>query len=625
MLTVASALCGLFSFAQVPVPEDFPPTDYPQNYFRNPLAIPMSLAANFGELRPNHYHMGLDIRTQKKENLPVYAAADGYIAKVKIEPFGFGQAVYINHPNGYTTLYAHLNQFFPALATYVEQQQYKAESWEIFIDIPPGLFPVKKGELVAYSGNRGGSQGPHLHFEIRKTAGDINLNPLLFGLPVPDHTAPTILELAYYDRGKSLYEQTPHLLPVRRAGRAALKTPSLADSLATGSAMPVLYSVTPGLVTVSFCRISFAIASFDTQSGSANPNGIYQAVLFDNGREILGFQMNHIGYNDTRNVNAHIDYKTRETGGPFLQHLSILPGYSAPSIYRSFSPPAGGDTGRPPADGVLDLSDGATHAIRIEVKDACGNASNLEYQVRYHPPSVAVKGAIRGDSGDPSGVKRFYPGMIDGSETDDCAFYIGEKSLYDSVRINQYVSGYPASSSESLRRQQGSGTSFPDAVSSVHTIGAPFIPLQEPVLVRIRPDVDGTAKDKIVMVCSAGTSKDVQKPAWQGGWASAYFHEFGNFQLVEDRDPPVITPIGIRDGAVLTVASRFAFSIKDNLGEVKHFRAELDGKWLCFTNDKGLDFIYRFDNHCPPGEHLLKITVEDVAGNRAKKEYHFIR
>src|SRR5580698_2893992 len=144
-------ICACFS-------QIFPSVDYPQGYFRNPLHIPISLAGNFGEIRPNHYHMGLDIRTEKRVNLPVYAAADGYIAKIKVEPAGFGQAIYINHPNGYTTLYAHLNDFFPALSAYVKSQQYKMESWKVFIDIPPNMFPVKKGDFIALSGSTGGSE-----------------------------------------------------------------------------------------------------------------------------------------------------------------------------------------------------------------------------------------------------------------------------------------------------------------------------------------------------------------------------------------------------------------------------------------------------------------------------------
>jgi murein DD-endopeptidase MepM/ murein hydrolase activator NlpD len=655
LLAAACSLCSLSAFSQVPpsfpqapasVTQDFPPADYPRGYFRDPLNIPMSLAANFGELRPNHYHMGLDIRTQKKVNLPVFAAADGYIAKVVIEPGGFGQAIYINHPNGYTTLYAHLNKFMPALAAYVQRQQYKLQSWKLAIDIPPGLFPVRKGDQVAYSGSTGGSEGPHLHFEIRRTSDDVNLNPLLFGLPVPDHTPPVIRSLAIYDRNKSVYEQSPRILPVHPAppaGRnpaASRSTPAARNPAASNassgntlasrnsaasrntsaatkaqpadkaaSANSATFQLTPARLTVNSSRISFAIAAFDTQSGSSNPNGIFQAILYDNDSPVIGFQMDRISYDNTRDLNAHIDYKTRETGGPFLQQLSELPGYTGPSIYRSFRQRA--DHPELPADGVIDLADGAMHKIRIVVKDADGNRSTLEYQVRFakgtdRPESVgdSIPGPVTG--------KRFYPGMLDGFETDNCAFYIGEKSLYDSVFIH-----YGTASLLSL----------PGAVSDVHAIGAPYIPLREPMLVRIRPNAGwrDAATDHVVMVCFSGNKKEVQRPEWQGGWASAKFREFGDFQLVEDNEAPVITPIGLLNGADLGHSSRIAISVKDNLGAIRSFRAELDGQWLCFTNDKGLAFIYTFDEHCPPGKHTLTVTAEDEAGNKATGSYAFTR
>src|SRR5215208_6718271 len=181
---------------------------YPRGYFRHPLNIPMALVANFGEIRVNHWHMGLDIRTQQKVNLPVYAAADGYIVRVSVEPGGFGQAIYINHPNGFTTLYGHLNSFFSDLAEYVKKQQYAQESWRINLMLPPDLFPVKKGALIARSGSTGASEGPHVHFEIRDTKTENCLNPLLFGFPVPDAVPPTLIRLATYDRNKSTWEQS---------------------------------------------------------------------------------------------------------------------------------------------------------------------------------------------------------------------------------------------------------------------------------------------------------------------------------------------------------------------------------------------------------------------------------
>jgi murein DD-endopeptidase MepM/ murein hydrolase activator NlpD len=611
LLTVFGMFGSLAVLAQ-PSSSLFTAPGYPQHYFRDPLAIPMSLAANFGELRANHYHMGLDIRTQHRENLPVYAAADGYVARVQVGPFGFGQAIYIRHPNGYTTVYGHLNRFFPALAAYVGQHQYRQQSWRVDLAIPPTLFPVRQGQQIAWSGNTGGSQGPHLHFEIRLTGEDVNLNPLLFGLPVDDKVPPRIDRLAWYDGNRGIYEQSPHYLP-------ALPRESSGKTL---------------IVPVS--RIGFAISASDAQSGSSNPNGIYRAELFDDGRTVIGFQMDHIGYDDTRNINAHIDYKTRISGGPSLQQLFFLPGYPFPSIYRVPGPAGAIDPasysrdttqrGRVAArtvDGWIDLSDGRPHSIVIAVTDTRANTSRVAIRVQYLPEAVPEQDTAAG--------RRFYPGMVDGVETADYAFYLGEKSLYDSALIDARVSGFP-----------GSGLSLQGGITPVYTIGARWIPLWDPVLVRLRladsggmngPErtaVDGfvgsaAPTDRVVMVRFDSAGKDVQRPEWNGVWASARFGEFGNFQLVRDTVPPVILPISPLDGADLSHAGGIVLNVRDNLGATHRFRAELDGKWLCFTNDKGLAYVYKFDGHCARGPHTLKVTVEDVAGNRAEQEYHFNR
>ena len=651
-LLATALFCSLQGFSQF-----FSATSYPRDYFRDPLDVPISLAANFGELRPNHYHMGLDIRTQHRENLPVYAAADGYVARISIEPGGFGQAIYINHPNGYTTVYGHLNKFFPALAAWVRKEQYRRQSWSVYLEIPPGLFPVRKSDLIAYSGSTGGSQGPHLHFEIRRTAGDINLNPLLFGLPVVDHTAPDIAKLAWYDRDLGIYDQSPHIVPVHIEGPHAARGPA--------SSANKTYAITPSLLVVHTTRISFALSAFDTQTGSANPNGIFEADLFEDDQPVIGFRMDKISYDYTRNINAHIDYKTRENGGPFLQQLFFLSGYPLPSIYavpsaKGFpsgeaSDPAAHPSGAHPADGVLDIGDGRPHKIAIKVRDTENNSCSLVFEVQYQPAAMPVDAAPPPDSTAAVSGKKFYAGMVDGLEIPGCAFYLGEKSLYDSMTIDATVSGYPGSGRTPAGQASSGRTdirplpgfakfqkansrqlSIPGGVSSTYAIGAPWLPLQEPMLVRLKNEQslrtyslagsDWTvAERKIVMVCFNGDQKDVERPEWHEGWASARFRGFGNFELVDDTIPPTITPLGPLEGANLGKASRIALSIKDNLGALRNFRAELDGAWLCFTNDKGLAFIYTFDEHCRPGAHTLKVSVEDVAGNKTVKEYHFTR
>jgi hypothetical protein len=546
--------------------------DYPKGYFRNPLAVAMDLSGNFGELRPNHYHMGLDLKTLKRENLPVHAAAAGYIAKLKIEPGGFGRAIYINHPNGYTTLYAHLNNFAPALEAYIKREQYRLEEWRIFIDIPPDMFPVQKGEFIAFSGNTGGSQAPHLHFEIRRTEDDVNVNPLLFGLPLQDNTSPRILRLAVYDRTKSTYEQIPRIIPVKATGTAK-------------------YAATLPVIVVGTPSISFGITAFDTHTGSSNLNGIFESILLVDHEPVTAFRMDEISYNDTRYMNAHIDYKTKASGGSYIQHLSDLPGYIN-SIYTRFR-----------GDGVLDISDGEIHDIRIEVKDAYNNTSIVTAKVQYRPTSTVGHR--------PSTDKVFYPLMLDGYETEDCEFFLGERCLYDSVHI----------------RYNKTHSSDPQVISAVHIIGAGYIPLQESFLVRIRPNQSLTdeQQQKTVVQWFSGARKDVQKAEWQNGWAAAKFRDFGFYQLAIDKVAPVIVPIGFTDGSNLSKATRIAFTITDNLNKFKNVRAELDGKWLRFSNDKGRTFIYRFDEKCLTGRHELKISAEDEAGNQTVKTFRFIR
>jgi murein DD-endopeptidase MepM/ murein hydrolase activator NlpD len=549
----------------------FNPVNYPKGYFRNPLAVPIDLSGNFGELRPNHYHMGLDLKTLKRENLPVYAAADGYIARIKIEPGGFGRAIYIFHPNGYTTLYAHLNDFSPALEAWVKQQQYQKESWAVGLDLTPDLFPVKKGDFIAMSGNTGGSQAPHLHFEIRRTSDDVNLNPMLFGFPLLDNTLPSILRMAVYDRSSGMYEQTPKIIPVKSIGAGR-------------------YGSAAALITVGSPKISLAITTYDTHTGSSNLNGIYQSTLYIDDKPTLAFRMNNISYNSTRYMNAHIDYKTKAGGGSFIQQLFELPGYIS-SIYSHDG-----------KSGLIDLSDKQVHSIKIVVQDAYQNTSTLESKIQWNG-MISAKPPIAG--------KLFYPLMLDGYETEDCEFYIGERCLYDSVHI----------------RHSKLAATNPLAVSAIHAIGSPLVPLQESFLVRIKPNrsLSVTEKERTVMQWYSGSKSSVQKVDWQKDWAGAGFRDFGFYQLLVDTEPPQIVPVGFTDGADLSKAVRIVFTVKDNLDRFKNVRAELDGKWLRFTNDKSRNFIYRFDEKCLSGNHVLKITAEDEAGNRVERSWGFRR
>ena len=265
---------------------------------------------------------------------------------------------------------------------------------------------------------------------------------------------------------------------------------------------------------------------------------------------------------------------------------------------------------------MLDISDGQPHDIRIAVQDAYGNTTELKTKVQYVAAPPVVKDqdtkVLPAAAGLPQAGawKMYYPGMLDGFETTDCEFYIGEKCLYDSVHI----------------AYRKTAASMPNVVSAVHSIGADYIPLQDYILVRIKPSVALTdeQRSRIVMQRFAGSHKDVAKVEWQKDWAAARFRELGNFQLVYDTTPPVISA-GFVNGANLAKAGRIVINIHDNLGSYNSFRALLDGKWLRFTNDKGLAFIYNFDEKCPRGAHPVEISARYEAGNVSQKTFTFTR
>ena len=559
----------------------FPAKNYPKGYFIYPVQAKIALAANFGELRPNHYHMGLDCKTDQKQNARVVAAADGYIAHIRIEPSGFGRSIYINHPNGLTTLYGHLNDFFPELEKYVKELQYKMESWLVFLDIPPDLFPVKQGQFIAFSGNTGGSQGPHLHFEIRDTKTDKVFNPSLFGFPIPDNVPPTLIRLAVYDRRISTYSQTPKLYVLKKINAR------LNDAVGQGKYIPA----SPIIIT-NTDRVSFGISAVDKYTGSYNPNGIYEAVLYNDDEPVVGFQLDNISYDETRYLNAHIDHKLRAAGGPFVEHLSRLPGYPE-GVYKDFS-----------GDGIINLEDDSVHQIKAEVKDAYDNISVLQFQVKR---GLINENKYKQDLSE----QKFSPGFVNVFEREDIQVILGEKDLYDSINF--------------IYAKKTSIT--PQAVSALHIVHTALVPVHGYYTIRLKTDrsLQNIDDDKIIMQRTWGSKMDVVKPNKEGEWFTGKFREFGNFQLLVDNVPPVISPVGIRDNANLSRSSQIIFTVTDNMKEIKNFRAELDGKWLRFTNDKGRSFIYKFDEMCLPGNHELKVSVEDEAGNVATKIFHFLR
>jgi len=570
---IQHAAFALLLFAFLSAESQTGASKYPQGYFANPLGIPISLTANFGELRPGHWHMGLDLRTDQKENYHVFASADGYVSRVGIRPQSFGKFIVIRHPNGYSTLYAHLNEFYPELEKYVREKQTEKESWAIELDFTEDDFRVKKGKEIAKSGNTGGSQGPHLHFEIIDTKSGRSLNPQLFGFDIKDDVPPAISKLAIYDRSISTYLQTPQIISV-------VKTDSG-------------YFTKPRKILTGLKKLSFAITATDRVSGSNGANGIYAAYLYYYSDAQIAFIIDSMNYAESDYINAHIDKRYRNAGGPFVQHLSKLPGFQG-RVYEEIE-----------GSGVIELDDTFVHDFSIEILDVNENLSALNFQIQYSD-SLAKK--IKR----PSNLRLLIPNQVNIVEEKEFEVYLPENCLYDSIPFTYFQQNI-----------------FPlGSVTAQHWFGDPVYPLHSAFSVRIKAlkPVSDALKNKLMMVKEWKGAKAIRKAEWQNGWISAWFDNLGIFQAFIDTTAPTINdpvkPAKGKDTLDLSPLTRIVFTPTDNFS-VRSFRAELDGKWLMFSNDKGRNHIYIFDEQCSYGVHELKVRVEDAVGNITEKTWWF--
>ena len=332
---------------------------FDKDYFAPPVKIPILLTGNFGELRSNHFHSGIDIKTEGKSGLPIYAAADGTVSRINISPSGFGLALYIDHPNGTTTVYAHLQKLRDDMQSYAKNIQYKREKFRVDLTVPQGTFNVKKGDLIAYGGNSGSSGGPHLHFEIRKTSNQHPLNPLHFNFPVKDDMKPKVLSVMIYplseDAHVSTRQEPKRIETVYYDGAFHLKS------------NPVL-SV--------YGDIGFGVQALDYLNGSWSKCGVYQIKLSVDGNLIYTFSMDELSFSETRYLNSHIDYEYYQTHWRKIHKNWIEPGNKL-SNYPNHE-----------NRGIVNLSDNQVHKIDYEITDVHGNLSKLSFKVKSKPFTV---------------------------------------------------------------------------------------------------------------------------------------------------------------------------------------------------------------------------------------------
>ena len=322
---------------------------YPQGDFVSPVNRQMKLSGTFGELRTNHFHGGLDVKSlYQVSGDPIYAAGGGYISKIKVDESGYGNSISIEHPNGYTTLYAHLDKFVPEIENYVKEQQYMLKSFEVEL-FPGHRFPVSQSQLIAYMGNTGVSFGPHLHFEVRHTHDQSQINPLHFGFEIADKTTPIIQNIVVYqfDALGQLLNTDLYKPKYKTAGQYYL----------------------PNTLEISAASVAFGIRSYDTQDGGTNANGIYSIQCKADDEPAFAFALDEIPSEQTRYMNAHIDYKIKVNENLFTHRCYPLEGNKLPIYFTGNN------------KGKFEINREQPRHFTFTIADFNGNISNLTFDV----------------------------------------------------------------------------------------------------------------------------------------------------------------------------------------------------------------------------------------------------
>ena len=566
-----------------------PAGTYPQDYFRDPLDIPIFLAGNFGECRPGHFHSGIDIKTKGEENQKVHAAADGYISRIKMEKGGFGHGIYITHPNGYTTLYAHLNDFAPAIQQYVREKQYEAKRWDVDLQLSPSQFPVKKGQQIAWSGNTGASTAPHLHFEIRNTKTEHPLNPDLFGLPIVDKKAPVPSELVLY-RG-DIYEPT-HVLynsDVYLAAPMVARLVKKGDTYKPVEKAEGFYRTKKDTLMVPGGMIGVGLNADDYMDGSDNTIAFYTAELFMDDSLQSAIILDDIGYDETRYINAYADYKTKELQHKWVQCLFQLPGNRLDGIFHNLN----SNKGR------LMLTDEKVHNVRIVLTDDKGNKSTIAFYVKpfkVDDNEAAVDGVP------------FYANKANKFSDPNVSFSLDERQLYDDINFR-------------FSKKEGD-----HIFSDKYMLHYSYIPLHHYFELKVKPNkpVPFDLRSKMVLMYNDGKDDEGKAAAVaDDGWYKASVRNFGTYWLDVDTTAPAIRSLQ-KNGAALTTAKQITFEAKDAMTSVKTFAGYLDVKWICFEQH-GNSFFYKFDGHCSKGKHELIFKAADENGNERQAQLTFTR
>lgn len=587
----------------------------PRGYFMFPIMPNQQngLAGGFGDLRTNHFHAGLDIRTGGVEGYNVYACAEGYVSRIGIQAGGYGNALYITHPNGYTTLYGHLKGFSPKITKYIRQRQYNQQTWAMDFQLLPGEIPVSKGEVVALSGNTGASGGPHLHFEIRDSEENA-INPLLFGFSeIQDNIAPSI-------------------------ERLTLRTLDI-ESRINGEFGK--FSFSPNSVIKAKGSIGIEVLAYDRHNGSPFRQGIKELEVKMDGKTTYRVDLEKMPFDISKDINVHINYETAETNGVKMQKCYVADGNRL-NIYSTDS-----------NNGKLQIYDNLSHHIIITAKDIFGNSTSINFTLlgEQNPstskmtvlPSrgatsistsifdnVLVIKAKNIKSESPTAILQYkgVPQTLNLAYVQDneCVFlhdlrnslvdFVQVEDAYENLNIKKLINPY----GDTYFQEQNLTIDFSDKIyqnlylttrqsSTTLSINSEKIPLKGLIDVTWNPNV--AVKSDKTAVYYVNDGRKFLGGFWTSSGINFKTKELGDFQLITDYEAPTIRPVRIDE-------NELRFAISDNLSGIKSFDCFVNGQWVLMNYEsKGGRIWSEKLNENDIFTGVIELKVVDNVGNEA--------
>ena len=592
-----------------------------KGHFRSPVkpGIRNYLSGNFSELRPNHFHTGLDYKFGGVEGEPIYAVADGWVHRIKISSFGYGNVLYLKHPSGHITLYGHLRTFNPSLHAWMKKKMYAAKQNELELTLERGELPVKKGELIAYGGNTGSSGGPHLHFEIRDSL-DRAMDPLLAGFteivdklpPTPQKIAIVPLEIDSRVNGKF---QRIEVTPVLNGSSYRIATP----------------------ITVSG-RVGLEIQGYDKLDGADNQNGFPKFEVADDSGTLFKLEVDKVDFTYTRHFLLHT-HQNRFTR--LYQQKDLKFDFLSPNA---------------PGTGAFLLEAGTKKNVKVTLRDAYDNARIVQLtlvgadldstksdgpappspQVSYFKNIMKIKVAQTSKGGLAKyviGTKTYeiMPAYQDAASRTylwDMRFGIPSKiDLCSEIYIPDLMGRFPVdkehvNASPTVQIRTDANSLLEDLylrVSQSGTGAAPVLNLGETSSYLWNPieatwDVPGYTGNKAkthIYQRSANGARSFVGGTWQGNRIQFKTRNFGSFVLAEDAVKPSISPIRV-------TSQGMRFTIKDNLSGIKSFEALVNGEWILMRYEHKQAVIWSepLEGNLGKGPVILRVT--DQAGNVAE-------